>query len=1174
MNIHQINNKTTYLSSLISTTKSARRGKRSGFALISTITIMSLLMILAVSILGLSSVEVRSSKIGSYRDQAEANARVALMEAIGQLQQLSGPDTRVTASSRMFDENNVAVTGVWRSWEGMTLDSAGRPIAPDYNLKEDTGDPNDLPAAANGEGRFLGWLGSTKNTPDVNDLSYFSKTASDDYVKVLGDGSVGSSDDHVYVKPTFIDNSAGTIAWWTSGNNSKAMINARGDDNPNSVVEWQERLRANGRADAETFGVAKINERPVGALVPSVNSLELVEATAEIRKFHDMTTFSRGLLTNTARGGWKRDFSLLSEQYASLPMSDLPSLMLQPGEVQTFSKAVANNQGHLDNPLIYPWSTYRSLNNAAWGQAPPICSWSAMVDYALQYKKLTTNSATNTAMTTHLDGLGRNDRSGFLDQVRRVPVMARIQWVFSLCSRTDPADNTKYNPGLMLTPVVTFWNPYNVELSVGKYDINIKRNGIVPLRFAFTVDGTDYSLTTLPQICGGDMSLKLSSGLTLKPGASKTFSIAGNVEVEGNNRNVPISEGYTPGGGFRFYRINQGNTVSTSGSSSYSIREVSYSANNSKLGIFGVWYDMSIIDSSGAASGVAHRMGYREAELAGGEAGIVETLYPSLTERLSVNNVSSLDEAQPFASAIFGYRFATPLSTESKHNHLYSKGLLMTNPLQYYSELGKEDNGATPTSMAGSGTFHPINSAYDFAFLDVNGWNEDFMPQVDPSSNAGYIVSGLQPSNGLTRCVIAELPTRPLQSLAQLQHFDARNNNPVPPFQYNMIGNGSAHPLFDPSEVFVSTIVNSGMINDDTYLLNHMLFDDWFISSIAPDLDDFTAIVDRGFEQVYEEHVNGLESLPNHFYQPSDGADINDVSSSIDLATNRYTYATIASKLEVDGMFNINSVSVDAWKAILKHGRNTDVPYIGSNGVTQTASSSGRFPYPRTSIAGDESTSSGSVQSNPLNGDAAQFAGYNAMTNDQIDALAVEIVSEIRKRGPFLSLSEFVNRRLTSDKDLAIAGAIQKALDNLASMGASAKNPFAEIQKNAYEITTYPYGDPEYQFPEASLGSSAFGAPGWVRQADILAPIAPIITVRDDSFTIRAYGDVRNPSDSSEILAKAWCEATVKRTADYLDPIDSLEVIPYSTQMVSDINEKYGRRYVIVSFRWLNEEEI
>ena len=103
----------------------------------------------------------------------------------------------------------------------------------------------------------------------------------------------------------------------------------------------------------------------------------------------------------------------------------------------------------------------------------------------------------------------------------------------------------------------------------------------------------------------------------------------------------------------------------------------------------------------------------------------------------------------------------------------------------------------------------------------------------------------------------------------QLQHFDARNNNPVPPFQYNILGNGSAHPIFEPDQIAVDTQVNSGMVNDDAYMLNNLFFDDWFVSSIAPDLSDFTGSEDRSLEEVYEDHVNGVTPLPNRFYVPT-----------------------------------------------------------------------------------------------------------------------------------------------------------------------------------------------------------------------------------------------------------------------------------------------------------------
>lgn len=133
------------------------------------------------------------------------------------------------------------------------------------------------------------------------------------------------------------------------------------------------------------------------------------------------------------------------------------------------------------------------------------------------------------------------------------------------------------------------------------------------------------------------------------------------------------------------------------------------------------------------------------------------------------------------------------------------------------------------------------------------------------------------------------------------------------------------------------------------------------------------------------------------------------------------------------------------------------------------------------------------------------------------------------------------------------------------------KCPFETIATN---ITSQPLGKTDYKFPEAALGSSAFGVPGWVRQADILKPLAPILTARDDTFTIRGYGHSREKGNPSKIVAKAWCEVIVQRKADYVDPSESAGVAPFSTVMKSNTNRRFGRRYEIVSFRWLSDKEI
>ena len=143
-------------------------------------------------------------------------------------------------------------------------------------------------------------------------------------------------------------------------------------------------------------------------------------------------------------------------------------------------------------------------------------------------------------------------------------------------------------------------------------------------------------------------------------------------------------------------------------------------------------------------------MGYRENEL-GGEAVLAE-LYPALVERASTQSLSNVEGANTFAfaSAVFGYRTSTPFSpatlptNSANRRHLITKGMLQSHPLNFYSEVGNQDNGATLSSMANSGVFHPVNAPYDFAFFDVNGWNDtQFLPQLDLGTNSGYIVSGL-----------------------------------------------------------------------------------------------------------------------------------------------------------------------------------------------------------------------------------------------------------------------------------------------------------------------------------------------------------------------------------------------------------------------------------------------
>jgi hypothetical protein len=216
-------------------------------------------------------------------------------------------------------------------------------------------------------------------------------------------------------------------------------------------------------------------------------------------------------------------------------------------------------------------------------------------------------------------------------------------------------------------------------------------------------------------------------------------------------------------------------------------------------------------------------------------------------------------------------------------------------------------------------------------------------------------------------------------------------------------------------------------------------------------------------------------------------------------------------------------------------------------------------------VAGDQEA--GEPAENNVYFATTEFGGYRVFTDDMLDFLAEKIVEQVRQRGPFLSLSEFVNRQLSDDTDLALAGAIQTALNELTAD--SSLNPFEIMQDESEPSVANPLGKHDYVFPEAAVGHNTYGLPGWTRQADILRPLAPILSARDDTFTIRAYGDARDANGN--IIARVWCEATVRRERNFIDLGDEADL---TTPPTLPANQTFGRRFNIISFRWLNADEV
>ena len=106
---------------------------------------------------------------------------------------------------------------------------------------------------------------------------------------------------------------------------------------------------------------------------------------------------------------------------------------------------------------------------------------------------------------------------------------------------------------------------------------------------------------------------------------------------------------------------------------------------------------------------------------------------------------------------------------------------------------------------------------------------------------------------------------------------------------------------------------------------------------------------------------------------------------------------TAAANLLIQGAFNVNSTSVDAWKALLAGNHNR---FTGSG--TPLESPFFRFFSNDLSKQGDPWAGFSEV---------GTTAGADPTVDTQLQLLAEAIVEQVKLRGPFRSLAEFVNRR-------------------------------------------------------------------------------------------------------------------------------------------------------------------
>ena len=428
------------------------------------------------------------------------------------------------------------------------------------------------------------------------------------------------------------------------------------------------------------------------------------------------------------------------------------------------------------------------------------------------------------------------------------------------------------------------------------------------------------------------------------------------------------------------------------------------------------------------------------------------------------------------------------------------------------------------------------------------------------------------------------------------------------------VAGGTSYFSYMPTAVYQKDEITSSAyyVYDLAFELNAAMWDGWFVSSIPGS--------NAGWEVSQTVWAPGstpwdtAASWPNARIVPLGSKQL-----PSGLPTLYYASASTA----VAGAFNVNSTSVRAWTAFLSSQRNLKVP-TALAGTDNTGTPFLRNLYPQ----------QGKVQGSVLNAsfDKNTWGGYRSLTDAEIQLLATSIVSEVRKRGPFLSLADFINRRLqpvgfdaakgwtvgdlsqASYTDPANMGTIQAAIegaipDNVASPEnidslnlkenfAGGRKPVRSSPNNlVYTGTTAliqrdnatdfpdPFDtDPKCYHPrgEARVAHRSAGAPGYLMQSDILQQLAPTMTVRSDTFVIRSYGQTTDVS-GGRVLAEAWCEMVVQRMPTPCVPetdSSAASVNPKSNYIVNSSGTRtylrvdLGRRFRILKVRWLAPNEI
>lgn len=494
------------------------------------------------------------------------------------------------------------------------------------------------------------------------------------------------------------------------------------------------------------------------------------------------------------------------------------------------------------------------------------------------------------------------------------------------------------------------------------------------------------------------------------------------------------------------------------------------------------------------------------------------------------------------------------------------------------SKAWVQNNSTRPLSYQSLASDHQAWNSHELALIRYqNGMATD--AKVD-GKNRAFAFGGATPLFGSSFCIHRELALTPVQSVAQLSHFDLAASA-FPGSVDHAVGSSFANPLVNSGEFLTKVSNQPSSAVDHSWLANFRLWDSWYASTYVNQRTPSWP-VQTELKKVISDFANGSKRLPNTRFSPwMEGRKSEDLESLLTKSAAEPqddAFRKSAATQLLDGAFNINSTSKAAWMAVLGGlDRETiaSLLFDGNQFSVQSNRLTPSQPYLTRKRMPAESSDTAAAN-------GQRFGFWNGgceLTRPELEALAAGIVREVKRRGPFLSLSEFVNRRIGPESDLTLKGAIQAAIDDAPGIGDLNSNTtgprkalFNELSRNLGEAET---GGVPYAYPRAAHGQTALGASGGLDQLAVLTQIGGTISARSDTFRIRAYGDATDAN--GKITARAWCEAIVQRVPEYVVGASNDGNAPWdspATATINPTNLAFGRSFRMKSFRWLAENEI